>query len=151
MARSTSPALRARASVLPNLRAFFKAQMPDPWPSAEAPPPRRVAPPPAARPSKQWPLMRSRLALAASVALLVGALLFVAQAFQGRPTLSGGSLPIRGASADSQNDPIHHPTLPNVTIPSDAGTPSNLKINLIQEPGKGVRTIQVDVWPLPPK
>jgi hypothetical protein len=53
------------------LRSFYKAQLPDPWPSCEAPPDRRVLFPlsPAAR--RRQPLLRSRLALAASVVLLV--------------------------------------------------------------------------------
>src|SRR3954471_1739881 len=60
------------------LRAFYRAQLPSPWPALKAPPPpaaRRPAPGP-----RGWPLLRSRLALAASVALLVlGSLLFSGQ------------------------------------------------------------------------
>jgi hypothetical protein len=50
------------------LRAFFKAQVPDPWPSFESPPETSILPfvPPARRSSG----LRGRLALAASVAIL---------------------------------------------------------------------------------
>jgi hypothetical protein len=52
------------------LRAFFRAEVPHPWPAMKAP----AAPPPApARPA----LWRSRLALAASVALLALGSLFL--------------------------------------------------------------------------
>jgi hypothetical protein len=52
------------------LRAFYQAEMPNPWPSLEAP----------ARPARKGrrTLLRSRLALAASVALLISGLLFLA-------------------------------------------------------------------------
>ncbi len=59
------------------LRAYFQAEMPDPWPSFEAPAPRNgVLPFRRPKPSRftQW---RSRLALAASVLLLIGSALFV--------------------------------------------------------------------------
>jgi hypothetical protein len=46
------------------LRAFFRAEMPDPWPSLEAPPTLPAA-------FLHRPLVRSKVALAASVALLV--------------------------------------------------------------------------------
>jgi len=54
------------------LRGFFRAEMPDPWPSFEAPsPPRNILP---FRPAltHRPTALRSRLALAASVAVLVG-------------------------------------------------------------------------------
>jgi hypothetical protein len=49
------------------LRAFFKAQMPDPWPSFEAPPTQSVLP---FVPAQRSSALRRRLALAASVAVL---------------------------------------------------------------------------------
>jgi hypothetical protein len=58
------------------LRAFFQAELPDPFPSLEAPAPRAVALSP--RPARSgWNLFRSRLALAASVALFVAGPLFL--------------------------------------------------------------------------
>ncbi len=64
------------------LRAFFRAELPHPWPAMKAP----AAPPTApARPA----LWRSRLALAASVALLaLGSLLLPGQAPR-EPTAPG--------------------------------------------------------------
>jgi len=57
------------------LRAFFRSQMPDPWP---APPVPRSASVVTMRPaSSRHPLMRSRFALAASVALLLLGSLFL--------------------------------------------------------------------------
>lgn len=50
------------------LRAFFQAEMPRPWPALKAPPPSRPSVPPV--PVRRG-LFRSRLALAASLALLV--------------------------------------------------------------------------------
>jgi hypothetical protein len=52
------------------LRAYFKAEMPDPWPSFEAPAPRNGLP--LRRPqAPRFTLLRSRLALAAAILLLV--------------------------------------------------------------------------------
>jgi hypothetical protein len=65
------------------LRAFYRAEMPNPWPAfqtpAEAPP---VLPFPAA-PVRRTFASRSRLALAASVALLVGGLWYLSGKFGG--------------------------------------------------------------------
>jgi hypothetical protein len=125
------------------LRAFFKAEMPDPWPSAEAPPPRRLLPFPAARPSKRWPLMRSRLALAASVALLVTGLLFLAGAFQGRPVSPVEPVIPMGTA--------EHPEFNGALKPP---TPHDLKIDesLIQTPDGTTIRVRVDeLPPMPPK
>ncbi len=78
------------------LRAYFRAEMPRPWPEFRAPaqqasrngfvpnegPPARLSEPslPFRRP---WAKVRSRLALAASVAVLMGASLFLAGQFRG--------------------------------------------------------------------
>jgi hypothetical protein len=131
------------------LRAFFKAEMPEPWPSLEAPAPRRpatipFAPPPARRGS----LLRSRLALAASVALLAMGLAVLAGAFQGKPTASGPS--VVNPNARKLPGPGDAPVIP---VPREQRQPSKLKVNetLIQEPNG--TTIKVDVidWPVPPK
>jgi hypothetical protein len=50
------------------LRSFFRAEMPDPWPVMKAPVEEPFRQPTAPR---RWTGLRSRLALAASVALLV--------------------------------------------------------------------------------
>ena len=118
------------------LGALFRARMPHPWPPAPATPLHRTP---------RWPLLRSRLALAASVALLATGLLFLAGAFPGRPSASGPALPVTHPSADRGYD-----TGRPVPTPPDAG---KLKIDesLIQEPNG--TTIRVDVrdWPTPPK
>lgn len=130
------------------LRAFFKAQMPDPWPSPDVSAPRRNATLAVARPSKGWPLMRSRLAVAASVALLVGGSLLLSGAFQVRPAAPTGPTIFNGR-AEALN-PDGTPKTPSAP---DARLPAKIKINesLIQEPSG--TTIKVDVidWPTPPK
>jgi hypothetical protein len=91
------------------LHAFFKAQMPAPWPSLKAPP--NVA-----ATAKGWPMMRSRLALAASVALLALALSFVSGAFHGRPNPSENPIAVDGATASTENDPLQHPVQPPLKV-----------------------------------
>ena len=126
------------------LRAFFRRQMPDPWPLMEAPVLRRIAPAAVARPARRWPLLRSRLALAASVALLATGLFLLAEAFQGRPQHQEPVLP-SGPTANGRNgvEGVLHPAPP---------PPPKLKINesLIQEPSGTTIKVEVIVWPLPP-
>src|SRR5437762_14387714 len=58
------------------LSAFFKAAMPKPWPALRLPSVRAVR-------SRRWvPQVRSRFALAASVALLVGGALYLGGMFR---------------------------------------------------------------------
>lgn len=57
------------------LRAFFRAELPHPWPAMKAPAAPQTAPVPSSPPHPA--LWRSRLALAASVALLALGSLFV--------------------------------------------------------------------------
>lgn len=92
------------------LRAYFKVEMPDPWPSFEAPAPRNSVlplrrPQPAVN-SSRW---RSRLALAASILLLIaGALLLGGspdQADSPRRTLDGA--PAVGDIADRPGHGTH--------------------------------------------
>ncbi len=98
-------------------------------------------------------MLRSRLALAASVALLTTGLLFLAGAFQGRPTSTGSGLPVNGTSADRGNNPLGYPTPPRITFPSETGGPSKLKIDesLIQEPNGTTIHVNVTDWPVSPK
>src|SRR5262249_8812002 len=74
------------------LRAYFRAEMPDPWPSFEAPLRKTVVP--FRKPARRFPLMRSRLAVAASVALLVGGMCFLSR-MPDSPK-SAASLPLGG-------------------------------------------------------
>jgi len=60
------------------LRAYFQAEMPNPWPSMEAPAPGLSVAPGLPAPAKgRGSLFRSRLALAASITLLLAAPLFL--------------------------------------------------------------------------
>jgi hypothetical protein len=72
------------------LRAFYRAEMPDPWPSFEAPAePPLVLPFPAA-PARRPLFTRSRLALAASVALLLGGVWSLSGKFGSSPSEPSG-------------------------------------------------------------
>jgi hypothetical protein len=85
------------------LSAFFRAEMPDPWPTFQAPAPPVVPLPPRRPPT--WPRWRSRLALAASVALLV----LSALALPGKlaPTTGGPVLRRSDGTADTSGMPGH--------------------------------------------
>ena len=92
--------------------------------------------------------MRSRLAVAASVALLAVGSLLLAGMFQGQSNLQGGpAITHPSALAPGSDGSYQVPVSPEIHLPL------KLKINesLIQEPGG--TTIQVDVidWPTTPK
>jgi hypothetical protein len=89
------------------LRAFFKAQTPAPWPKA---------PVVVAKTPKGWPMMRSRLALAASVGLLALGLSSLAGAFHGRAIPSDQRIRVDSPSASAENDPLHHSVQPSVKV-----------------------------------
>jgi hypothetical protein len=63
------------------LRQFFQAEMPDPWPKLTLPQEPSAALVPARW--RGWTLLRSRLALAASVGLLVGGHVLLSNSFRG--------------------------------------------------------------------
>src|SRR3954453_16117316 len=103
------------------LRAFYRAQMPSPWPALKAPPQS-----PARRPTpgpRAWPLLRSRLALAASVALLVLASLL----FSGKLADPGKELRLPGTAdrldekkwIESLYQPKDGPTMIKIEFPAD--------------------------------
>jgi len=130
------------------LRAYFKAQMPDPWPSLEAPAPRRPATIPfVAPPARRGGLFRSRLALAASVALLATGLGIIAGAFQGKT--SAPSPNVTTPQAVVPPLPGQAPVIPG----RDPSEPSKLKVNetLIQQPNGTTINVEVIDWPVPPK
>jgi hypothetical protein len=77
------------------LSAFFRAEVPDPWPAAPAVP--------SAAPSRR-PRRGSRLALAAAVALLLGGQLYLAGRFLDTPT-SGPDNPGRLTGSRSRPKP----------------------------------------------
>ena len=82
--------------------------------------------------------MRSRLALAASVALLALGLSSLAGVFDGRSHPSEQRIVVGGATASATNDPLQHPVQP----------PLNIKIeeSLIQEPGGTTIKVNVSDW-----
>ena len=116
------------------LRAFYRAQVPHPWPALKAPaaPPRTTPVRPA--PSRP-PLWRSRFALAASVALLALSSLFLpgkaprAPQSPARPSIGPGS--------------AQRNKLPPVA-------PDNVKSSLWLEQGPDGTKIKVKVPYLPP-
>ena len=128
------------------LRAFFSAQLPPSWPSAPAP--LRVAAPAVDRATRGWPLIRSRLALAASVFLLILGSLLLAGAFQGRADHEAS--PVLNGSGTAERHNFDGTPAP---LPHEARVPAKLKVDesLIQEPNG--TTIHVDVidWPTTPK
>jgi hypothetical protein len=116
------------------LRAYFRAQLPDPWPSLEAPaalPPRK----PAARRS----VFRARLALAASVALLAGGSFLLPRAFHD----GGGAAPTPRVASPGASKTYRDPAAP----PTKADDGYKINESLIQEPG-GTK-LKVDVIPMP--
>ena len=152
------------------LRAFFQAQMPQPWP---APPPSGTALRPAAsngvtlpfraperpasrptgpalyKPTRGWSLFRTRLALAASVALLALGAFCLPAAFR-----DGGakSVPpaVKHDGADSRfRDPDAQPPAP----PRVKEDPGNLKVEefLDQEPAGTTLKVKAEYVPVKPK
>jgi hypothetical protein len=110
------------------LSAFFRSEMPDPWPSFQ-PPAERNAPPTLPAPRKvpgRWSLFRSRLALAASVGLLV---------------LSGLALP--GRLGESPKNPPAK--IREGRADRENGKPPKLRESLEQTPdGTGIRLDSYD-------
>ena len=60
--------------------------------------------------------MRSRLALAASVAILALGLSFVSGAFHGRTIPSEQRITVDSPSASAENDPLHHAIQPPLKV-----------------------------------
>ena len=105
------------------LRAFFQAEMPHPWPSLEAPAPQPGVLPARATSARSG-LFRSRLALAASIAVLIGGSL-----------LLGGKAP----DAKSGRSPVVVP---------DNGEATKPRRNLVHDPKSGVTFVE-DTLTLP--
>ena len=83
------------------LRAFFAAEMPRPWPAGEPFPP-------SPRPARRQSLARSRLALAASVGLLLTGSLGLSGLFPGQdpPPPAGVSEPVIGTRERPREKPV---------------------------------------------
>ena len=119
------------------LRAFYRAEMPDPWPAWQAPASR--APLPARPTSRRKGFWGSRLALAASLALLLGGSLFLSGAM---PALNapGPTLNLKNPGATRLDptvppgkmreirelivDPKEGTTFDKLTLEPDDGAPS---------------------------
>jgi hypothetical protein len=81
------------------LRAFLRAEMPDPWPTMKFPTRTQTLRPTALR---RWPLLNSRFALAATVALcLVGSMSLASIFSTDAPTLPGAKPDIAGPSGNA--------------------------------------------------
>ena len=110
------------------LRSYFQAEMPSPWPALKLPEERTVLPL-APRQVRTWSPLRSRLALAASVGLLLtGALLFSGPPQPRDPT---------GAPADGGHNlaskPRDLPVAPRDSIKLPGGGEVEIKESLEQD------------------
>jgi hypothetical protein len=84
---------RFRDDVDRALSDFFKSEMPNPWPALKLPEAEKSASPlPFRRPARS--LLRSRLALAASILLMLLGSLFVASKFSAPPLDDSNGTPI---------------------------------------------------------
>jgi hypothetical protein len=104
------------------LRAFFRAEMPSPWPKAPPTPSRpalRLLPVPAAAPRRPRVLTRSRLALAASVALMLGGAWFLSRTATPHP--GHGTTPITTTDPGADRFDGYRRVRPDVTprVPAD--------------------------------
>lgn len=92
------------------LRAFFGAELPAPWPVLKAPPAEET--PASVRRPQTWAMMPSRLALAASIGLLLIGCWFLSETGSDRPVAEPGVLPEataergKGGRADVPRDPL---------------------------------------------
>jgi hypothetical protein len=120
------------------LRAYFRAQMPRPWPALVLP---QSSPTPLRPPSREgrpgggrWPLFRSRLALAASVALLILGPLFLSGKFQTTGSPSTFRLgPPEGSKPDLKGKPRTNSRLWLDQEP-DGGTAIKVEVLELEQP-----------------
>src|SRR5437879_4201696 len=80
------------------LRAFYRSEIPDPWPRFTAPTERVALLPFPTHPARRPLLGRSRLALAASVALLLGGLWSLSGKFSVDPAPKPGPRTLGGSA-----------------------------------------------------
>jgi hypothetical protein len=112
------------------LRAFYLAEMPQPWPALPEPP-ARTFPVPSHAGRSRWALTRSRFALAASVGLLVAGLWAV-----------GGKLP--GGLDSFTASPDRATGMRQSVFDPDHGVDPNrllLKESLIQDRNEGTKVL----------
>jgi hypothetical protein len=96
----------ARSGVDVLLRDYFQAELPHPWPTFQAPGPMR-----ASRPETTWSRNSTRLALAASVALLVAGYLTLSGFFP-RQTAPSGVQQVQPNIASKEKPSKAHPGQP---------------------------------------
>jgi hypothetical protein len=101
------------------LRAFYQAQLPHPWPDFQAP---GAAGTPSARGAggRRLPLLRSRLALAASVALLVFGSFFLPRP---APQQAGPDVELRSPTASKTH----------IYLEQRQGEPTRIKVDAVEE------------------
>jgi hypothetical protein len=107
------------------LRSFFRAEAPNPWPALQ--PPAAALPIARAVPRRPLPLSRSRVALAASVALLFGGQAWLYHSHQAEETSSAGS----SSPGDLTAMPDRHgtkPKSPGVPVPAKENGPRSLPV-----------------------
>jgi len=124
------------------LRAYFQAEMPNPWPAleigthaalADTEDPAASAEPVVRSPFLGGALARSRLALAASVALLVSGPLFLGGQFRNSPTTGEVNLPHHDPTATKNPDHLQGPykMMEGLTQKPDG---TYIEINLFEVP-----------------
>jgi hypothetical protein len=144
----TVPPVQAEEDLDRLLEAFFRSEVPDPWPAFT--PPRVMLWPPAVRGGRRsagrtsgHPL-QSRLALAASVALLLAGLWLL-----GSRPLPPGKESLPGVESPEATRPLL-PDLPSEGGRSSSPVPEKVKSSLTLEQGDDGRTgIRITVEELP--
>jgi len=132
------------------LGAYFRAEMPDPWPAVPTPPVRELLlSQPLRRSVWRLPLTRSRLALAASVALLLGSLLLLGGIPQG--SVAGKAGPVGLSPGEATRLPLPLPLPPSEDDKPPLPILKNVESSLSLEQGGDGTGINVTVKELPPE
>jgi hypothetical protein len=129
------------------LGAYFKREMPRPWPAFQRPRIGRRTLPLKPKPTPRF-VFSSRMALAASVALLLLCGWLLSGKFPG-PIAGPGGATLTDPSATHQR-PSGPPLLPD-TVPDSKPAPGKVKSNLILEQGKDGTSVRIDVEEVPPR
>jgi hypothetical protein len=101
------------------LRAFFRAEMPEPWPVLQ--PPVSALVPRSAAAARRRPLSRSRLALAASAAFLLLGQLSLSGPFMDAAPVPAGSSEGGVAGRDARTKPKLYKPSPSRPAPTEDG------------------------------
>lgn len=129
------------------LGAFFRAEMPSPWPARTPPRPRTLPFRRAAARPKAGLALASRLALAAAVAVLVLAAWLMPRG----PSAVPGLGPVKVGPGDAHKHHGKELFVPKIDgLPAEAAPGGNVKSSLQLEQKDGRGTIRIDVMELPP-